>query len=133
MSECCSKENSGNFWLGFFLGGVVGAFILFVLGTKEGKKIAEKLIEQAETYEEELEEKVAKLQKHGENLLEEAKAVKEKVTKEVTGGKKSISNKLVSKMDETLTKIEDIQKKGVELTREVHRNYFKKNGKPLVS
>jgi len=133
MSECGGKESGGNFWLGFFLGGLVGAFIIFVLGTKEGRKIAEKLVEQAEIYEEELEEKVAKLQKHGENLLEEAKAVKEKVAKEAAGGKKSISNKLVSKMDETLSKIEDIQKKGVELTREVHRNYFKKNGKPLVS
>lgn len=130
-----SQENNscGNFWLGFFLGGIIGAFLIFVFGTKEGKKMLEKILERAEDYEEELEEKVAKLQKHGEDLLEEARSVKDKVIKEIEEDKKDISTALITKMDQTLSKIEDIQKKGVELTKEVHHHYFKKNGKPIVS
>lgn len=53
--------------------------------------------------------------------------------KDMEKGKKTVSDNLMTKMDETLTNIENIQKKGVALTEEVHRHYFKKNGKPLVS
>lgn len=127
------NKGQGSFWLGFFLGGLVGAFIVFFLGTKKGKEITEKLIENAELYEDELEQKIAKLQERGEQFLQEAQEVKEKVTKEVKGGKKAVSENLLSKMDQTLTQIEDIQKKGVAITSEVHHRYFKKNGKPLVS
>lgn len=131
MSE--NKNNSGNFWLGFFLGGLIGAFIIFLLGTKQGRKILEEIVEKAELYEEELEEKISQLQKKGEDLLQEAEEVKEKVVRDVETGKKTISDSLVSKIDQTLTKIEDIQKKGVALTEEVHHHYFKKNGKKLTS
>ncbi|MBM3282752.1 hypothetical protein FJY90_00725 [Candidatus Gottesmanbacteria bacterium] len=127
------SKGSLNFWFGFFLGGIVGAFVIFILGTKEGKKLVEKLVEKTELYEEELEQKVAKLQQHGENLLHEAQEVKNQVTQEVEKGRKTVSEALVSKMDKALTKIEDIQKKGVALTQEVHHHYFKRNGKPLVS
>ena len=129
----CNSHKSGNFWLGFFLGGLVGAFIIFVLGTKEGKKIAEKLLDQAEDYEEGLEEKDEKLQKHGEELLQQAEKVKEKVTKEVEKGEKKVSQALVSKMDQTLTTIEDLGKRGVAITQDLHHRYFKKNGKTLTS
>lgn len=127
------KGSSNNFWVGFFLGGLVGAFIIFLMGTKQGKKLADQLVEEGEIYEEELEQKVATLQKKGEELLQEAKNVKNKVIKEVKTGKKEVTDNLMTKMDEALTKIEDIQKKGVEITSEVHHHYFKRNGKKLVS
>jgi len=95
----------GNFWLGFFLGGLLGAFVIYLLGTKEGKKTLEKIVDRAELYEEELEEKVAKLQQKGEDLLEEAEEIKEKVIQEVTSSKEKISDQLVSKMDAALTHI----------------------------
>lgn len=128
-----NEKGSNNFWIGFFLGGLVGAFIIFIMGTKQGKKLADRLIEETELYEEELEEKVARLQKKGEELLEEAKDIKDKVIKEVEDGKKDVTDRLATKMDEALTKIEDIQKKGVAITSEVHHHYFKRNGKKLVS
>ncbi len=128
-----NDKGSNNFWVGFFLGGLVGAFIIFLMGTKQGKKLADQLMEEAESYEEELEEKVAKLQKKGEEFLAEAKDVKEKIVKEVVDGKKEVTEGLVTKMDEALTKLEDVQKKGVAMTEEVHHHYFKKNGKRLVS
>jgi gas vesicle protein len=126
-------QNGGNFMIGFFLGGLVGGFIIFLMGTKEGKKIVERLIEKTEIYEEELEEKVEDLQKKGEDLLAQAQEVKEKLSSSIAGGKNKVSESLVTKMDEALTKIEDIQKKGVSLTEEVHKNYFKKNGRSLSS
>ncbi|OGG08079.1 hypothetical protein A3D05_00290 [Candidatus Gottesmanbacteria bacterium RIFCSPHIGHO2_02_FULL_40_24] len=131
MEEKSNK--AGNFWLGFFLGGIVGAFVIFVLGTKEGKKLAEKIRENGEILEEDLEEKVAKLQKKGEDIVKQAKKVKEQVVKEIEEKKGATSDALVTKMDEAFTKIEDLQKKGTALTEEVHQRYFKKDGKPLNS
>lgn len=129
----CNNHKGGKFWFGFFLGGLIGAFIIFILGTKEGKKLADKLLEQAEDYEEELEEKVEKLQQRGEALLAETEKVKEKITKEVETGKKAVSQALVSKMDQALTTIEDLGKKGVAITQDVHHRYFRRNGKSLTS
>lgn len=126
-------SKAGNFWFGFFIGGLLGAFIIFVLGTKEGKKLAEKIKEKGELAEEDLEKKVARLQKKGEDLIEEAKGVKEKVISKIDEKKEAASDTLISKMDEAFTRIADLQKKGVELTEEVHQKYFKKNGKPLSS
>ncbi|OGG26286.1 hypothetical protein A2960_04915 [Candidatus Gottesmanbacteria bacterium RIFCSPLOWO2_01_FULL_39_12b] len=130
------NENQGKgnyFWFGFFLGGLFGAFLIFVLGTKEGKKLTDELTEKVELYEEELEDKVSKLQKKGEELLQQAEAVKDSVVKEVEGRNQIASDALISKMDHSLSNIENIQKKGVELTQELHHRYFKKNGKSLTS
>lgn len=128
-----TKEHGGHFWFGLFLGGLVGGFIIFLLGTKEGKKLIERLIEKTEMYEEELEEKIEQLQQKGEDLAQEVQEVKEKVARKVKEEKNKASETVVSKMDAALSKLEDIQKKGVEVTEEFHRNYFKKDGKPLVS
>lgn len=128
-----NEKGNNNFWVGFFLGGLVGAFIIFFMGTKQGKKLADQLIEDTEGYEEELEEKVAILQKKGEEFLKGAREVKNKVIKEVESGRKEVNERLVTRMDEALTIIEDIQKKGVELTEDVHHHYFKRNGKKLTS
>lgn len=126
------KNKRGNFLIGFFLGGLLGAFIIFILGTKEGKKILKQLSEKAEILEEELEEKVEKLKEKGEELLEEGERVKEKVVEEVKKRKKSASQVVISKMDKALSKIEGAQKKGIEITKNVHGRHFKKNGKKLA-
>lgn len=129
-----TEEKKGNhFWLGFFAGGLLGGFIIFILGTKEGKKLAEKLQEKGEMFEEDIEQKVAKLQKKGEDLIEEAKDVKKKMASRLEEKKEEASDALISKMDDAFTKITDLQKKGVALTSEVHQKYFKKNGKKLSS
>lgn len=128
-----NEKGNNYFWVGFFLGGLVGAFIIFLMGTKRGRKLACQLVEEAETYEEELEEKVAKLQKKGEAFLEEAKGIKDKVSSEIESGKRTVTESLAQKMDAALTKLENVQKKGVALTEDVHHHYFKRNGKKLVS
>lgn len=127
------EKGGGNFWMGFFFGGLLGALLIMLFGTKEGKKIAAKLVQKSEFFEDELEEKIYALQEKGEALVTQAQEVKDRVTQEIEDGKKTVSQHLATKMDETLTKIEDIQKKGVSLTQDVHHHYFKKNGKKLVS
>lgn len=88
------KEKGSNFWLGFLLGGIVGGVGLFALGTKEGKRLVEKLIEQVEGYEKDLGKGVTSLQKEGKRLIKEAKkevqTVKEKVSQEVKSGISSL-------------------------------------------
>src|SRR3989344_4619720 len=94
-----THEKQGNFfWFGFFLGGLIGAFIIFILGTKEGKKLAEKLEEKGELFEEDLEEKVAKLQKKGEDLVAQANRVKENLKNRIEDTKSETSDTLISKM-----------------------------------
>ena len=72
-------NNNGNFLPGFILGGILGALIIFILGTKEGKKLLEKLVDHVENSGGDFEKKIGKIQEKGEELLEEAKDIKEKV------------------------------------------------------
>lgn len=126
------NKNKGNlFWMGFFLGGLFGAFIILLLGTREGKKFASRLLEKGELFEDDLEQKISQIEKKGEELLEHVENVKEKVVQEVEEGKQTVSDSLISRMDETLTKIENIQKKGAKLTEDVHKRFFRRNGKKL--
>lgn len=127
------EKSSGNFWVGFLLGGFIGATIIVLMGTKEGKKVAEKLLEKGELLEEDLEEKIAKLQEKGEELLAEAEEVKEKAMEKIDEKKETLGELMVEKMDQALTNIENLQKKGVEVTQQVHHQYFKKDGRPLSS
>lgn len=127
-----NEKGNNHFWLGFMLGGIFGALIIFLLGTEKGKRLAKKIIEDSNLAGEDIEEKIDKLKTSGENIIREAEDVKEKVAKKVDS-KKGVSNRLISKMDEALTKIENIQKKGAEATRSVRHRYFKKKGRPLVS
>lgn len=117
------KNKGGNFFVGFFLGGLVGAMLIFLLGTEEGKKTAKKLTKKLGSLEDELKEK-------GGELWEEAGKAKEKLVKDVN--KKNISKAVSVKMDQALTGLEKIQRKGVKLTRDVHGRFFQKAGKKLT-
>lgn len=127
------ENNKGNnsFWMGFFLGGLFGALIIILMGTKEGKKFAARLFEKGELFEDDLEEKISHIQQKGEELLQHVEDVKEKVVHQVEEGKQTVSDSLISRMDETLTKIENVQRKGTKITEDVHKKFFKRNGKKL--
>jgi len=125
-------HTNSNFWVGFFLGGIIGAFFIFFLGTKEGKKIVEGLIEKIQNYEDDLEEKATALQKKGHQIIKDTIVVKDKVTEELKDGKKILSSNLSKKINKTLNQIEDVQQKGIEFTKEVQKRVFRKNGKPLA-
>lgn len=66
------QKPENNFWLGFLLGGVLGAASLFLFGTKKGRQTLKKIIESAEELEESLAETI-------ENLEEKIEESQEKI------------------------------------------------------
>ena len=126
------KDKDGKFFAGFLLGGILGALLIFILGTKRGKKLAEKLVEKAKDYEDDIDEKLEVVKEKGEDLLKEARKAKKGVFKDINKKQKNISGLIADKTDSVLTKIEDVQKKGIKLTRDVHGRFFSKNGKKLT-
>lgn len=119
------KNKDGNFLLGFFLGGLLSTALIFLFGTEEGKKTAKKFSKILGTLEDELKEK-------GGEILEETDKVKKTILKETNKGKKNLSKVVSAKMDNALTTLEHVQKKGIKLTRDAHGRFFSKNGKKLV-
>lgn len=128
-----NSHKSGNFWLGFFLGGLIGAFIIFVLGTKEGKKISQFLEDEEKDVRNKIDDKIHTLKTKGEQYLEEAGDLQKKVKQEVVADAKTVSQTIVDKLDDSLGQLQEVQKKGAELTAEVRNRFFKKNGKQLSS
>jgi len=127
------KKSRNSFVPGFLLGGIIGALVIFFLGTKEGKKAAHKIMSKAENIEDELDKKLHNVRKQGEAFVKEAQEMKDRITEEVEDKKHEVSDGLKEKLDATLTQIEDLQEKGVKLTKEVQRRVFTKNGKKLNS
>ncbi|OGG21140.1 hypothetical protein A3D03_05835 [Candidatus Gottesmanbacteria bacterium RIFCSPHIGHO2_02_FULL_40_13] len=128
-----NSHKSGNFWLGFFLGGLIGAFIIFVLGTKEGKKISRFLEDEEKDVKNKIDDKIHTLKTRSEKYLEEAGDLQKKVKQEVAAGAQKVSQTLVDRLDDSLGQLQEVQKKGVELTEAVRNRFFKKNGKHLSS
>lgn len=128
------KENKrGPFFLGFFLGGLFGAILIFIWGTKEGKKIAKQLLEKGNLLEDELKEKIETIKDKGEEFLTEANQVKEKVDRQIAKSKKGVGKKIKKEINSALIKIESIGGKSAQISANIKKNYFKKNGKPLIS
>lgn len=84
------------FLLGFFIGGLIGAVVIFLLGTKEGKKTAKSLEEK------------------GKDLLDSLGERKEELTESAT-----------EKLDDALAHIEKMQEQGRETTAQLRKNLFK--------
>ncbi|MBI3385584.1 YtxH domain-containing protein [Candidatus Gottesmanbacteria bacterium] len=76
-----SDENHKDikFWVGFFVGGLLGAIILFFLGTKEGKKTGRQLEEKGRDLFDDLLERLEEFEKKGKELITEGEVVKEQV------------------------------------------------------
>ena len=120
-----NKKSDKKFSLGLFLGGLIGAAIIFILGTKEGKKLAENFVEKTEDFEKDLEVRVKKLRSKGEDLIKDAENIKIKLEKRIQEGKQTTSSILVSKIGESLKKLEEVQRKGISLTQELRDKYLK--------
>ncbi len=128
-----NSHKGGNFWLGFFLGGLIGAFIIFILGTKDGKKIYGLLEDEEDKFKNKIDDKIQTLKTKGEEYLKETDNLQKKVKQEVITDAKTVSQTIVDKLDDSLGQLQEVQKKGVELTEAVRSRFFKKNGKKLSS
>jgi gas vesicle protein len=127
MSE---DRHDGKFLFGFFLGGLIGALIIFFLGTKEGKK-AEKIFRaRGKDILDELEEKLDELQEKGKDLVRHGEELKEQVMDTLEDKKEEFSERAVEKIGTALERIEEIQQKGMDTTatlRKKFRNLPKKS------
>lgn len=106
-----NENKPGNFWPGFFLGGLFGAILLFLWGTKEGKKITKLLAEKGELLEEDIENKLSELEDKGEKIVGD-------VQKQTV---KKIAQKIVGEVKEKLNSPTSPKK------------FFRKAGKSLTS
>jgi gas vesicle protein len=132
-----NHQGSGKFLIGFLFGGFLGTILIFLLGTKEGKQLADKILEKLESTEENLETKVSKLQNTGDKLtgeiIKEAEIVKDKIISGLKQEKQTSHDKFVPKVEKVLSRFERLQKKGIKLTQDTRKKFFKKGGKILNS
>ncbi len=105
------NHHDKRFWFGFFLGGLLGALLLFFMGTKEGKKKREDLLDA-------LEEKIDEIEKRGKRL-------KEDVVEEIKEKKEDVTEAAVEKLDTALAHIEKLQEASAETTRQLRHRFFK--------
>lgn len=125
MSEEQHHGTDIKFLAGFFIGGLLGALIIFFLGTKEGKKAGKMLQQKGEDVVDELEEKVEELEKKGKELVRHGEAVKEQVLEKLEDSKEELSELATKKLDSALAHIETIQEHGVETTASIRKRLFK--------
>ena len=103
------ERHDNRFWFGFFIGGLIGAAIIVLLGTKEGKKIEKLLEKKGKEALGDLEEKIEDIK---EQVVEEVKEKKEEITEVAT-----------EKLDETLSHIESLQQQGLHNTQKLRRAF----------
>lgn len=126
-----THEQNSHFWFGFFIGGIVGSIVLFLLGTREGKKLLERIEEKLEFLEEDLEQKLEEAQGKGDRFLKKAKSIHRKISHDLNKNKKELANKITESVDQTQEFVGDLQKQVEIKAHHINHRFFKKNGKIL--
>lgn len=113
----------GKFTFGFFIGGLLGAIIIFLLGTKEGKKTGIAIGEKGSELIDEVMDKITTLEKRGKELLAEGEALKDHVADQIIEKKEELTGDVTQKLDSALAKIEAIQERGRETTASIRKKF----------
>lgn len=111
-----NDRRDGKFVLGLFLGGLLGALIIFFLGTKDGKKTAKEIEKKSKEAIDDVLEKLDELQEKGE-------ALKEQVVEQIVEKKDALTEVASGKIDSALKKIEEIQEHGRQTTAHLRREF----------
>lgn len=123
MSDLERKD--GKFLLGFFVGGLLGALIIFFLGTKEGKKAGKILEDRSRNLLSELEDKLTEFEKKGKDLVREGEQLKEQVVEQLEERREEFTHETTKKLDTALAHIEALQEHGRETTSSLRKRLFK--------
>lgn len=113
------------FILGFFLGGIIGAITIFLIGTKEGKKTTKILQQRGSDFVDELQDKLNDLEEQGKELIKKGEALKEKVAEQIQEKKDEMSTETAKRVDSALSHIEDLQERGRQTTANIRKKLFK--------
>ncbi len=123
MSDLERKD--GKFLLGFFVGGLLGALIIFFLGTKEGKKAGKILEDRSRNLLGELEDKLNNFEKKGKDLVREGEQLKDEVVEQLEERREEFTHETTKKLDTALAHIEALQEHGRETTSSLRKRLFK--------
>ena len=123
-----NDEHNGKdlkFWIGFFIGGLLGAIVLFFLGTKEGKKAGKLLEVKGKDLLDELEDHLDELDKKGKELAKQGEEIKDEVLDKLGEKKGELTETATEKLDEALAHIEKLQEHGRQTTMAIRKSLFK--------
>jgi len=128
-----SRPHNNVFWFGMFLGGLLGALLILVLGTEKGRKLAQKLQKEGleflsaakDTIGDQVEEKVEVLREKSAELIEKGKEIEAEIVEAMGEAKADLSEAAVEKVDESLAHIEELQQHGRQSTQELRKKLFK--------
>lgn len=120
-----NERHDNRFWFGFFLGGLLGAILLFFMGTKEGKKTGKLFEDKGKNLLDELQEKLEEMEKRGKELVKQGGEIKEQVIDELKEKKEDLTDAAAEKLDTALAHIEKLQEQSVETTKHIRQRFFK--------
>jgi gas vesicle protein len=124
MSEDHGRADA-KFLFGLFLGGIIGALIIFFLGTKEGKKAGKLIEEKGKEALDDLHGAVDDLQKKGKELVKQGDVIKERLVENLEHSKEELTEVTTEKLESALTKIEQLQEQSMTATAEIRKRFFK--------
>lgn len=122
-SEHHHGSSDWKFLIGFFIGGLIGAIVIFFLGTKEGKKMGKDLEEKGKDLLGELEDKLQDYEEKGKELIKRGEEIKDTVMEKVVEEKEVLTQSAKENVDDMLAKIEEIQKQGQAATANLRRKF----------
>jgi len=121
---CMSEhKHDGKFIFGFFLGGLIGALVIFFLGTKEGKKMSKVLEKRGRDVLDELDDKLAELEKSGRDLVRKGEALKDEVMEAWEERRDTMTEAAAERFDTALANLEELQNKGMTKTASLRKRF----------
>ncbi len=147
-------HDNNQFWIGLFLGGIVGAFMIVLMGTEKGKKLAQKLQEEGFDLWEDTKDSVgekleavqervadeaevmrtkgAELIQKGREMLESGKEIQEELLAKAQDLKEEVTTQVETRADQALAHIEELQERGRQTTADLRKRLFKNIPKKSV-
>ena len=117
------QNADGKFLFGFFIGGLLGALVIFFLGTKEGKKAGRDLERKGKDILDELEDRLDELQTKGKDLVRQGEKIKEHMMDTIEDKKEEMSESAVERIDTALAHLEELQQQGAETTATLRKRF----------
>lgn len=113
---------------GFALGFLLGAGLVFLLGTDEGRRLKKKLVQKGRQTIDDLPETVKKIQAEGEELVARTQAVKKQLEEKID----EITPKAKEQLKDALEHIEETQERGRRAAQAAKKRFFTRRGKKVA-
>ncbi len=125
MSDDHRGGGDVKFLFGLFIGGLVGALVIFFLGTKEGKKAGKFFEEKGKDALDDLHDQIDELEKKGKEIVKQGEDIKDQVIEKLEEKTETLSETATEKLDQALAQIEELQEHGRETTADLRKRLFK--------